>query len=160
MLILRIKIYPIMTIEEKVNEGIKNAMKAHDKVRLETMRNIKKVILEAKSLPGAGDTLEDVECIKLIQKLAKQGKDAAQIYKEQGREDLYEQESGQVAVLEEFLPKQLTEEELVAALKEIIAEVGAASPRDMGKVMGVATKKLAGVADGKLISAKVKELLA
>ena len=121
MLILRIKIYPIMTIEEKVNEGIKNAMKA---------------------------------------KLAKQGKDAAQIYKEQGREDLYEQESGQVAVLEEFLPKQLTEEELVAALKEIIAEVGAASPRDMGKVMGVATKKLAGVADGKLISAKVKELLA
>ena len=160
MLILRIKIYPIMTIEEKVNEGIKNAMKAHDKVRLETMRNIKKVILEAKSLPGAGDTLEDAECIKLIQKLAKQGKDAAQIYKEQGREDLYEQESGQVAVLEEFLPKQLTEEELVAALKEIIAEVGAASPRDMGKVMGVATKKLAGVADGKLISAKVKELLA
>ena len=73
-----------MTIEEKVNEGIKNAMKAHDKVRLETMRNIKKVILEAKSLPGAGDTLEDAECIKLIQKLAKQGKDAAQIYKEQG----------------------------------------------------------------------------
>lgn len=149
-----------MTIEEKVNEGIKSAMKAHDKVRLETMRNIKKVILEAKTKPGAGDQIDDAECIKLIQKLAKQGKESAQIYKEQGREDLYEQESGQVAVLEEFLPKQLSEEELTVALKEIIAEVGATTPQEMGKVMGVATKKLAGLADGKAISAKVKELLA
>jgi hypothetical protein len=96
----------------------------------------------------------------LIQKLAKQGKESAQIYKEQGREDLYAQESAQVAVLEEFLPKQLGEEELAAALKEIIAEVGASTPQEMGKVMGVATKKLAGLADGKAISAKVKELLA
>ena len=148
-----------MTIEEQVNDGIKNAMKAHDKIRLETMRNIKKVILEAKTKPGAGDHIDDAECIKLIQKLAKQGKESAEIYKQQGREDLYEQESGQVAVLEEFLPKQLTDEELTAALKEIIAAVGATSPQDMGKVMGAATKKLAGLADGRAISAKVKELL-
>lgn len=148
-----------MTIEEQVNDGIKNAMKAHDKIRLETMRNIKKVILEAKTKPGAGDQIDDAECIKLIQKLAKQGKESAAIYKQQGREDLYEQESGQVAVLEEFLPKQLTDEELTAVLKEIIAAVGATSPQDMGKVMGAATKKLAGLADGRAISAKVKELL-
>ena len=147
-----------MTIEEQVNDGIKNAMKAHDKVRLETMRNIKKVILEAKTRPGANDRIDDAECIKLIQKLAKQGKESAEIYRQQGREDLYEQESGQVAVLEEFLPKQLDEAELTEALKAIIAEVGASSAKDMGKV-GTATKKLAGLADGKAISAKVKELL-
>ena len=146
-----------MTIEEQVNDGIKNAMKAHDKVRLETMRNIKKVILEAKTRPGANDRIDDAECIKLIQKLAKQGKESAEIYRQQGREDLYEQESGQVA--EEFLPKQLDEAELTEALKAIIAEVGASSAKDMGKVMGTATKKLAGLADGKAISAKVKELL-
>ena len=148
-----------MTIEEQVNDGIKNAMKAHDKVRLETMRNIKKVILEAKTRPGANDRIDDAECIKLIQKLAKQGKESAEIYRQQGREDLYEQESGQVAVLEEFLPKQLDEAELTEALKAIIAEVGASSAKDRGKVMGTATKKLAGLADGKAISAKVKELL-
>ena len=148
-----------MTIEEQVNDGIKNAMKAHDKVRLETTRNIKKVILEAKTRPGANDRIDDAECIKLIQKLAKQGKESAEIYRQQGREDLYEQESGQVAVLEEFLPKQLDEAELTEALKAIIAEVGASSAKDMGKVMGTATKKLAGLADGKAISAKVKELL-
>ena len=148
-----------MTIEEQVNDGIKNAMKAHDKVRLETMRNIKKVILEAKTRPGANDRIDDAECIKLIQKLSKQGKESAEIYRQQGREDLYEQESGQVAVLEEFLPKQLDEAELTEALKAIIAEVCASSAKDMGKVMGTATKKLAGLADGKAISAKVKELL-
>ena len=156
-----------MTIEEQVNDGIKNAMKAHDKVRLETMRNIKKVILEAKTRPGANDRIDDAECIKLIQKLAKQGKESAEIYRQQGREDLYEQESGQVAGVntvfvicsEEFLPKQLDEAELTEALKAIIAEVGASSAKDMGKVMGTATKKLAGLADGKAISAKVKELL-
>lgn len=149
-----------MTIEEQVNDGIKQAMKAHDKVRLETMRNIKKVILEAKTRPGAGDHIDDAECIKIIQKLAKQGKESAGIYKEQGREDLYEQEMGQVVVLEEFLPRQLSEAELTQALKEIITSVGASAPQDMGKVMGVATKKLAGLADGKAIPAKVKELLA
>ena len=133
----------MMTIEEQVNDGI----------------NIKKVILEAKTRPGANDRIDDAECIKLIQKLAKQGKESAEIYRQQGREDLYEQESGQVAVLEEFLPKQLDEAELTEALKAIIAEVGASSAKDMGKVMGTATKKLAGLADGKAISAKVKELL-
>lgn len=148
-----------MTIEEQVNEGIKNAMKAHDKIRLETMRNIKKVILEAKTRPGAADRIDDDECIKLIRKLAKQGKESADIYRQQGREDLYEQESGQVAVLEEFLPKQMDEAELTEALKAVIAEVGASSAKEMGKVMGAATKKLAGLADGKAISAKVKELL-
>lgn len=148
-----------MTIEEQVSEGIKDAMKARDKVRLETLRNIKKVILEAKTKPGAGDQVDDAECIQIIRKLAKQGKESAEIYQQQGRADLYEQEAAQVAVLDGFLPKQMSNEELTAALQEIIASVGAASPQDMGKVMGVATKKLAGLADGKAISEKVKELL-
>lgn len=148
-----------MTIEEQVNQGIKEAMKAHDKIRLETYRNIKKVILEAKTKPGANDQIDDAECLKIIQKLAKQSSESAAIYKEQGRMDLYEEESGQLEVLSSFLPKQMTEEELTAALREIIAATGAASAKDMGKVMGVATKQLAGKADGKVISAKVKELL-
>lgn len=148
-----------MTIEEQVSEGIKDAMKAKDKVRLETLRNIKKVIIEAKTKPGAGDHVDDAECIKIIQKLAKQGKESADIYKQQGREDLYEQETAQLVVLEGFLPKQMGEAELTEVLKAIIAAVGASSPQDMGKVMGAATKQLAGKADGKAISAKVKELL-
>ena len=147
-----------MTIEEQVNEGIKNAMKAKEKIRLEALRNIKKVILEAKTRPGA-DGIDDAECIKIIQKLAKQSMDAAEIYKQQGRTDLYEEESGQLEVLSSFLPKQMSEAELTDALKAIIAYVGATSPKDMGKVMGVATKQLSGKADGKAISAKVKELL-
>ncbi len=148
-----------MTIEEQVSDGIKTAMKSRDKVRLETMRNIKKVILEAKTKPGASDEINDAECIKIIQKLAKQGRDSSEIYKEQGREELYELEIAQVAVLEEFLPKQLSEVELTEALKEIIVSLGVVSPQDMGKVMGAATKQLAGLADGKAISAKVRELL-
>jgi uncharacterized protein YqeY len=135
-------------------------MKAKDKVALETLRNIKKVFLEAKTAPGANDTLTDDAAIKIIQKLTKQGKDAAEIYRAQGREDLAEAELAQVKVMEVYLPKQLSAEELEAALKAIIAEVGAAGPGDMGKVMGVATKKLAGLAEGRAISAKVKELLA
>ena len=135
-------------------------MKAKDKVALETLRNIKKVFLEAKTAPGANDTLTDDAAIKIIQKLTKQGKDAAEIYRAQGREDLAEAELAQVRVMEVYLPKQLSAEELEAALKAIIAEVGAAGPGDMGKVMGVATKKLAGLAEGRAISAKVKELLA
>ncbi|WP_298612485.1 GatB/YqeY domain-containing protein [uncultured Odoribacter sp.] len=148
-----------MTIEEQVNEGIKNAMKAREKVRLEALRNIKKVILEAKTRPGAGEGIDDAECVRIIQKLAKQSSDAAEIYKQQGRLDLYEEESGQLEVLNSFLPKQLSEAELTEALKAIITSVGATSPKDMGKVMGVATKQLSGKADGKAISAKVKELL-
>ena len=149
-----------MALLDQISEDIKTAMKAKDKVALETLRNIKKVFLEAKTAPGANDTLTDDAAIKIIQKLTKQGKDAAEIYRAQGREDLAEAELAQVKVMEVYLPKQLSAEELEAALKAIIAEVGAAGPGDMGKVMGVATKKLAGLAEGRAISAKVKELLA
>lgn len=149
-----------MALFDQISEDIKTAMKAKDKVALETLRNIKKVFLEAKTAPGANDTLTDDAAIKIIQKLTKQGKDAAEIYRAQGREDLAEAELAQVKVMEIYLPKQLSAEELETALKAIIAEVGAAGPGDMGKVMGVATKKLAGLAEGRAISAKVKELLA
>lgn len=148
-----------MSLFDQISNDIKEAMKAKDKVRLETLRNVKKVFLEAKTAPGANDTLTDDNALKLIQKLVKQGKDAAEIYKGQGREDLAGEELAQVAVLEVYLPKQMNEAELEAALKTIIAEVGAEGPKDMGKVMGVATKKLAGQAEGRAISAKVKELL-
>ena len=148
-----------MTIEEQVSKGIMAAMKAKDTVRLEVLRNIKKVFIEAKSVAGAPDQIADSESVKIIQKLAKQGRESAEIYKSQGREDLYSHEMAQVEVLNEFLPKQLSEEELRTALKAIIEKVGATSAKEMGKVMGVASKECAGVADGKAISAIVKELL-
>ena len=138
-----------MDLFDKVSEDIKAAMKAKDKVALDTLRNIKKVFLEAKT----------ADAVKLIQKLSKQGKDAAEIYVQQGRQDLADAELAQVKVMEAYLPKQMTAEELEAALKAIIAEVGASGPKDMGKVMGTATKRLAGQAEGRAISAKVKELL-
>ena len=149
-----------MDLFEKVSEDIKNAMKAKDKVALETLRNAKKVFLEAKTAPGANDTLTDADALKLIQKLVKQGKDSAAIYVEQKRQDLAEAELAQVAVLEKYLPKQMSAEELEAELKKIIAEVGATSPKEMGKVMGVASKALAGRAEGRAISEAVKKLLA
>ena len=148
-----------MEMFDRISNDIKDAMKAKDKVRLETLRNIKKVFLEAKTAPGANDTLTDDAAIKIMQKLVKQGKDSAALYNEQGRADLAEAELAQVAVIETYLPKQMSAEELEAALKDIIAEVGAEGPKDMGKVMGTATKKLAGLAEGRAISAKVKELL-
>ena len=148
-----------MDLFDVISNDIKEAMKAKDKVKLETLRNVKKFFLEAKTAPGANDTLTDDAALKIMQKLVKQGKDSAAIYTGQGRSDLAETELAQVAVLEAYLPKQMSNEELEAALKEIIAEVGAAGPQDMGKVMGVATKKLAGKAEGRAISAKVKELL-
>ena len=148
-----------MDMFERISNDIKEAMKAKDKVRLETLRNIKKVFLEAKTAPGANDTLTDDVALKIMQKLVKQGKDSATLYTEQGRADLAEAELAQVAVIETYLPKQMSAEELEAALKAIIAEVGAEGPKDMGKVMGTATKKLAGLAEGRAISAKVKELL-
>ncbi|WP_302457678.1 GatB/YqeY domain-containing protein [Bacteroides fluxus] len=148
-----------MDLFERVSEDIKTAMKAKDKVALDTLRNIKKVFLEAKTAPGANDTLSDADAIKIVQKLTKQGKDAAEIYVQQGRQDLADAELAQVKVMEVYLPKQMTPEELEATLKEIIAETGAAGAKDMGKVMGVASKKLAGLAEGRVISAKVKELL-
>ena len=148
-----------MEMFDRISNDIKEAMKAKDKVRLETLRNIKKVFLEAKTAPGANDTLTDDAAMKIMQKLVKQGKDSAALYTEQGRSDLAEAELAQVAVIETYLPKQMSAEELEAALKAIIAEVGAEGPKDMGKVMGTATKKLAGLAEGRAISAKVKELL-
>ena len=148
-----------MDLFERISEDIKNAMKAKDRVALETLRNIKKVFLEAKTAPGANDTLTDDAATKIIAKLVKQGRDAADIYVQQGRQDLADAELAQVKVMETYLPKQLSEEELEAELKAIIAQVGAAGPKDMGKVMGVASKQLAGKAEGRVISAKVKQLL-
>lgn len=149
-----------MDLFERVSEDIKNAMKAKDKVALETLRNVKKVFLEAKTAPGANDTLADTDALKLLQKLVKQGKDSAAIYVGQGRQDLADAELAQVAVLEKYLPKQMSAEELEAELKKIIAEVGATTAKDMGKVMGVASKALAGKAEGRAISEAVKRLLA
>ncbi len=148
-----------MDLFERVSEDIKNAMKAKDKVALETLRNVKKVFLEAKTAPGAGDTLTDADATKMIQKLVKQGKDSAAIYSGQNRADLAEAELAQVKVLETYLPKQMTGEELEAEVKKIIAEVGATGAKDMGKVMGVASKALAGRAEGRTISETVKRLL-
>lgn len=148
-----------MKLSEKINEDLKDAMKSREKEKLETLRNIKKVIIEAKSLKGAGSELDDDEVLKIISKLAKQGSESAAIYKQQGRNDLYEQEMTQVTILESYLPKKLSEKELTESIKAIIVETGATTMKDMGKVMGVASKKLAGLADGKDISAKVKELL-
>ena len=149
-----------MDLFEKVSEDIKNAMKAKDKVALETLRNVKKVFLEAKTAPGANDTLSDADALKLIQKLVKLGKDSDSIYVGKGRQDLAEAELAQVAVLEKYLPQQMSAEELENELKNIIAQVGAAGPKDMGKVMGVASKALAGRAEGRAISETVKRLLA
>ncbi len=144
---------------EQISKDIVAAMKAKDKVRLETLRNVKKYFLEAKTAPGTNDELTDEVALKIIAKLAKQGKDAAGLFVQQGRQDLADEELAQVAVLEEYLPKQLSAEELEAALREIIAQTGATSAKDMGKVMGIATKQLAGKAEGKAISAAVKQLL-
>ena len=149
-----------MTLFEQVSKDIVAAMKAKDKVRLDALRNIKKYFLEAKTAPGANDELSDADATKILAKLAKQGRDTAALYVEQNRPDLAEEEAAQAAVIEEYLPQPLTPEELETALREIIAQVGATSPKDMGKVMGVASKQLAGKADGKAISTKVKELLA
>lgn len=145
---------------DDISEGIKEAMKAKDAVRRDTLRNVKKVFLEAKTAPGANDELSDADALKILQKLAKQGRESAEIFTQQGRADLAENELAQVRVLEEYLPKQLSEEELEKALRAIITRLGVTEPREMGKVMGVATKELAGKADGKAISAMVKKILA
>ena len=135
-------------------------MKAKDKVTLEALRNIKKVFIEAKTAPGANDTLDDAAALKILQKLAKQGHDSADLYSQQNRPDLAEAEMAQVKVIESYLPKAMSAEEIEAAVKEIIAQTGATSIKEMGKVMGVASKQLAGKADGKAISDVVKKLLA
>ena len=148
-----------MNLFDQVSEDIKDAMRAKDKIRLEALRGIKKEFIEAKTAKDANDELTDDNAIKIIQKMVKQRKDSASIFTTQGREDLAADELAQVAVLEQYLPKQLSAEELEAEVKNIIVEVGATSPADMGKVMGVATKKLAGIAAGKDISETVKRLL-
>lgn len=135
-------------------------MKARDAVRLSALRNAKKYIIEARTAGPGIDELSDDEVLKIISKLAKQGEDSAAIFTQQNRADLAAEELAQVAVYREFLPRPLTADELEAEVRAIIAEVGAASMKDMGRVMGVATKRLAGRADGKEISAKVRELLA
>ena len=134
-------------------------MKARDKVRLETLRNIKKVFIEAKTAPGSNDTLDDADALKIIQKLAKQGRESAAIFTEKNRQELADNEMAQVAVIESYLPKQLSEGEIEAAVKDIIAQTGASSMKDMGKVMGLANKQMAGKADGRAISTIVKRLL-
>lgn len=145
---------------EKVSSDIIAAMKAQDKVRLMALRGVKKCFIEAKTAPGANDELTDEAALKILAKLAKQGRDTAAIYTAQSRQDLADEELAQVSVIEEYLPKQLTPEELKAELTKIIAEVGATTARDMGKVMGVASKRLSGRAEGRAISTMVKELLA
>lgn len=148
-----------MSLEKEISKDIMDAMKAKDTVRLSALRNIKKFIIEAKTAGTSVDELPDADVIKIISKLAKQGADSAELYKSQNRQDLADEELGQVAVMQEYLPKQMTAEELTEAVKAIIAETGATSMKEMGKVMGIASKNLAGKADGKEIAAKVKELL-
>lgn len=148
-----------MALFEQVNKDIMAAMKAKDKVTLEALRNIKKVFIEAKTAPGANDTLEDAAAMKILQKLAKQGHDSAELYKSQNRQDLADAELAQVKVIESYLPQPLSTDEIEAAVKEIIAQTGASSIKEMGKVMGAASKQLAGKADGKAISEAVKRLL-
>lgn len=149
-----------MDLFERVSADIKAAMLAKDKVRLETLRGIKKEFLEAKTAKGADGELSDDTAIRIMTKMAKQRRETAEIYSSQNRPELAQNELAEAAVIEEYLPRQLSEEELVAELKKIIEQTGAASAKEMGKVMGVASKALAGRADGKAISAKVKELLA
>ena len=149
-----------MSLEQQISKGIMEAMKAKEPVRLQTLRNIKKYIIEAKTAGTESAELPDADVVKIIAKLAKQGSDSAEIYRQQNRADLAEEELAQVAVMQEFLPRQLSPEELTEAVRAVIAEVGATSVKEMGKVMGVASKRLAGQADGKDISAKVRELLA
>lgn len=148
-----------MNLFDQISEDIKDAMRAKDKVRLEALRGVKKEFLEAKTAKGGDGELTDDAAIKIIQKLVKQRKDSAEIFTTQGRADLAEKELEEVVAIEKYLPKQLTQEELEAKLKEIISKVGASGASDMGKVMGVATKELAGVAAGKAISETVKKLL-
>ena len=147
-------------MEKRIQADMVAAMKAKDAVSLSTLRSVKAAITLAKTAEGASGELTDQDIIKIIQKLVKQRKESAQQYTDAGRPELAENELAEAAVMEVYLPKQLSEAELEAELAKIIAEVGATTPQEMGKVMGVATKKLAGLADGRAISAAVKKLLA
>ncbi len=149
-----------MALYETISEDIKAAMKARDKVRLETLRNIKKAFLEAKTAPGANDTLADADALKILQKLAKQGRETAKTYIDNNRQDLADGELAQAAIIEEYLPKPLTDEEIEAEVRRIVAETGAQGMKDMGRVMGAASKQMAGKAEGGRISVIVKKILA
>jgi hypothetical protein len=148
-----------MNLFDQISEDIKAAMLARDKERLEALRNIKKVLIEAKTAKSGSEELSDDTAVKAIMKLAKQGRDSAEIYKQQNRQDLYDQEMAQVKIFDTYLPQQMSDEELTTAIIEIIERTGAASIKEMGKVMGLASKELAGKVEGKLISDKVKSLL-
>lgn len=149
-----------MSLFDKISADIKAAMLARNKVRLEALRGIKKEFLEAKTAKGSDGELQDDAATKILVRMVKQRKESAEIFSQNNRAELAEEELAQARVIEEYLPKQLSEEELTEALKAIIEKVGATSAKDMGKVMGTATKELAGKAEGKAISAKVRELLA
>ena len=148
------------TLFDQVSSDIRTAMKARDKVRLEALRNIKKYFIEAKTAPGANDTLDDAAALKILQKLAKQGEESAATYNGAGRSELADAELAQVAVIKAYLPQPLTEAEVEAQVQAIIAQTGASRMKDMGKVMGQAAQQMAGKADGKAISAIVRRLLA
>lgn len=148
-----------MSLFDQISQDIITAMKQKDAVRREALRNVKKVFLEAKTAPGANDELTDADAMKILQKLAKQGREAAEIFIQQGRQDLADAELAQVAIYSDYLPKPMTEAELQTALQAIIQEIGATSVKEMGKVMGIASKQLAGKADGRAISECVKKLL-
>lgn len=149
-----------MSLELKVMDELKNAMRAKDEAALRTLRAIKAAIIIEKTAEGATGEITEAMETKMLQKLAKQRRDSLEIFDKQGREDLANKEKEELNIIEKFLPKQMTAEELEAEVKAIIAQVGASSPADMGKVMGVASKQLAGKADGKAISEAVKQLLA
>ena len=149
-----------MSLEQKIMVDLKTAMLAKDEKSLRSLRAIKAAILLAKTSEGAAGEIKEEDEIKLLQKLVKQRKDSLEIFQQQNRTDLAQKEQEEIEVIEKFLPKQLSGEELKGIIANIIAETGASSPADMGKVMGAATKQLAGKADGKAISALVKELLA
>lgn len=148
-----------MNLFDQISEDIKKAMLAKDALRTQTLRGVKKEFIEAKTAKDSNGELTDETATRILQKMVKQRKDAAEIFSTQNRQDLADSELAEVSIIEQYLPKQMTEAELEAALKEIIAQVNATSAKEMGKVMGVASKQLAGKAEGKAISAKVKELL-
>ncbi|HMI79305.1 MAG TPA: GatB/YqeY domain-containing protein [Ferruginibacter sp.] len=148
-----------MSLEQKIMAEMKDAMKAKNEGVLRALRSIKAEIIKAKTEPGAGGEIDEATEQKFLQKMMKQRRDSLEIFEKQGREDLAIKEKEEMLVIEKFLPKQLDETELKEIVKKIIAETGASSPADMGKVMGVASKQLAGLADGKTISTMVKELL-
>lgn len=148
-----------MNLFDRVSEDIKDAMRAKDKVKLEALRGVKKEFIEAKTAKDADGELSEDAAIKILQKMIKQRRDSADIYTSQNRPELAQKELEEIVAIEVYLPKQLSQEELEAKLKEVIAQVGASGPSDIGKVMGVATKALAGLAPGKAISDTVKKLL-